>query len=88
MAIMTPCYDGATALQGLHQSNILTSSFSCFDCFLVCLYYVLTYKLHYLFRSEANKYSQEELMLMKTQDIGYVLQKLQSEKKVGMLLWE
>lgn len=31
--------------------------------------------------SEANKYSQEELMLMKTQDIGYVLQKLQSEKK-------
>uniref|UniRef100_A0A2P2M3Y5 U3 small nucleolar RNA-associated protein 11 n=1 Tax=Rhizophora mucronata TaxID=61149 RepID=A0A2P2M3Y5_RHIMU len=31
--------------------------------------------------SEANKYTQEELMLMKTQDIGYVLQKLQSEKK-------
>ncbi|KAJ4706810.1 U3 small nucleolar RNA-associated protein 11 [Melia azedarach] len=31
-------------------------------------------------RSEANKYTQEELMLMKTQDIGYVLQKLQSEK--------
>ncbi|CAI0431329.1 unnamed protein product [Linum tenue] len=30
---------------------------------------------------EANKYTQEELMLMKTQDIGYVLQKLQSEKK-------
>ncbi|KAK6918085.1 Small-subunit processome, Utp11 [Dillenia turbinata] len=30
---------------------------------------------------EANKYSAEELMLMKTQDIGYVLQKVQSEKK-------
>ncbi|CAI0434762.1 unnamed protein product [Linum tenue] len=30
---------------------------------------------------EANKYTQDELMLMKTQDIGYVLQKLQSEKK-------
>lgn len=33
-------------------------------------------------RSEANKYSPEELMLMKTQDMGYILQKLQSEKKV------
>ncbi|CAI0434763.1 unnamed protein product [Linum tenue] len=32
-------------------------------------------------RGEANKYTQDELMLMKTQDIGYVLQKLQSEKK-------
>ncbi|KAK7309849.1 hypothetical protein RJT34_06919 [Clitoria ternatea] len=32
-------------------------------------------------QSEANKYTQEELMLMKTQDIGYVLQKLQSERK-------
>ncbi|KAG8372048.1 hypothetical protein BUALT_Bualt12G0026100 [Buddleja alternifolia] len=31
--------------------------------------------------SEANKYSKEELMLMKTQDIGYILQKLQTEKK-------
>lgn len=31
--------------------------------------------------SEANKYSQEELMLMKTQDIGYIMQKIQSEKK-------
>lgn len=30
---------------------------------------------------EANKYTKEELMLMKTQDIGYILQKLQSEKK-------
>lgn len=33
-------------------------------------------------RSEANKYTSEELMLMKTQDMGYILQKLQSEKKV------
>ncbi|URD99298.1 U3 small nucleolar RNA-associated protein [Musa troglodytarum] len=32
-------------------------------------------------KSEANKYTPEELMLMKTQDIGYVLQKVQSEKK-------
>ncbi|KAK9150708.1 hypothetical protein Syun_009017 [Stephania yunnanensis] len=30
--------------------------------------------------SQARQYSQEELMLMKTQDIGYILQKLQSEK--------
>ncbi|KAJ1687080.1 hypothetical protein LUZ63_018470 [Rhynchospora breviuscula] len=30
---------------------------------------------------EANKYTAEELLVMKTQDIGYVLQKLQSEKK-------
>ncbi|KAK5795427.1 hypothetical protein PVK06_036693 [Gossypium arboreum] len=31
--------------------------------------------------SQAKKYTQEELMLMKTQDIGYILQKLQSERK-------
>ncbi|KAL5566996.1 hypothetical protein UlMin_030160 [Ulmus minor] len=31
--------------------------------------------------SQANKYSPEELLLMKTQDIGYILQKVQSEKK-------
>ncbi|WCJ40530.1 U3 small nucleolar RNA-associated protein 11 [Euphorbia peplus] len=31
--------------------------------------------------SEANKYTQDELILMKTQDIGYVIQKLQSERK-------
>ncbi|KAK7283148.1 hypothetical protein RIF29_12465 [Crotalaria pallida] len=31
--------------------------------------------------SDANKYTQEELMLMKTQDIGYVLSKVQSERK-------
>ncbi|OVA06759.1 Small-subunit processome [Macleaya cordata] len=31
--------------------------------------------------SQANKYTQDELMLMKTQDIGYILQKVQSEKK-------
>ncbi|KAK7400256.1 hypothetical protein VNO78_11459 [Psophocarpus tetragonolobus] len=30
--------------------------------------------------TEANKYTQEELMLMKTQDMGYILQKLQSER--------
>ncbi|KAJ4827856.1 hypothetical protein Tsubulata_013003 [Turnera subulata] len=30
---------------------------------------------------EANKYTHEELKLMKTQDIGYILQKMQSEKK-------
>ncbi|KAJ3673887.1 hypothetical protein LUZ60_005879 [Juncus effusus] len=32
-------------------------------------------------KNEANKFTQEELLLMKTQDIGYVLQKVQSEKK-------
>ncbi|CAN6543521.1 unnamed protein product [Malus baccata var. baccata] len=31
--------------------------------------------------SQANKYTPEELMLMKTQDIGYIFQKVQSEKK-------
>ncbi|XVF15034.1 hypothetical protein REPUB_Repub09cG0114700 [Reevesia pubescens] len=31
--------------------------------------------------TQANKYTQEELMLMKTQDVGYILQKLQSERK-------
>ncbi|XP_021729489.1 probable U3 small nucleolar RNA-associated protein 11 isoform X1 [Chenopodium quinoa] len=31
--------------------------------------------------SEANKYTPEELLLMKAQDLGYVLQKIQSEKK-------
>eukprot|EP00262_Sarcandra_glabra_P009530 TRINITY_DN23945_c0_g1_i1.p1 TRINITY_DN23945_c0_g1~~TRINITY_DN23945_c0_g1_i1.p1 ORF type:complete len:230 (+),score=53.29 TRINITY_DN23945_c0_g1_i1:172-861(+) len=31
--------------------------------------------------SQANKFSNEDLLLMKTQDIGYVLQKVQSEKK-------
>ncbi|KAG5040620.1 hypothetical protein JHK82_012741 [Glycine max] len=30
--------------------------------------------------SEANKYTQQELMLMKTQDMGYILQKIQSER--------
>ncbi|KAL6202286.1 hypothetical protein ACLB2K_025994 [Fragaria x ananassa] len=30
---------------------------------------------------QANKYTPEELLLMKSQDIGYVLQKVQSEKK-------
>jgi hypothetical protein len=33
-----------------------------------------------VFRDEVNKYSAEELMIMKTQDIGYVFQKWQSEK--------
>ncbi|XP_068311814.1 probable U3 small nucleolar RNA-associated protein 11 [Pyrus communis] len=32
--------------------------------------------------SRANKYTPEELLLMKTQDIGYIFQKVQSEKKV------
>ncbi|KAL2894331.1 putative U3 small nucleolar RNA-associated protein 11 [Bienertia sinuspersici] len=31
--------------------------------------------------SEANKYTPEQLLLMKTQDMKYVLQKIQSEKK-------
>ncbi|RYR17420.1 hypothetical protein Ahy_B03g062172 isoform A [Arachis hypogaea] len=35
--------------------------------------------------SDANKYTQEELLLMKTQDIGYILQKLQSERKAKEL---
>lgn len=31
--------------------------------------------------SDAKQYTHEELMLMKTQDIGYIFQKMQSEKK-------
>ncbi|CDP14209.1 unnamed protein product [Coffea canephora] len=31
--------------------------------------------------SEANKYTPEELLLMKTQDMGYIMPKIQSEKK-------
>ncbi|CAB4320618.1 unnamed protein product [Prunus armeniaca] len=31
--------------------------------------------------NQANKYTPEELLLMKTQDIGYIIQKVQSEKK-------
>lgn len=38
-----------------------------------------------VFRDEVNKYSAEELMIMKTQDIGYVFQKWQSEKNVSYL---
>ncbi|XP_050138145.1 probable U3 small nucleolar RNA-associated protein 11 [Malus sylvestris] len=34
-----------------------------------------------LYGSRANKYTPEELLLMKTQDIGYIFQKVQSEKK-------
>ncbi|KAJ0839893.1 putative small-subunit processome, Utp11 protein [Helianthus annuus] len=30
---------------------------------------------------DSDKYTEEELLLMKTQDIGYILQKLQAEKK-------
>lgn len=41
---------------------------------------------YWMWRGEANKYSKEELMLMKTQDIGYILQKLQAEKKVLILI--
>lgn len=32
-------------------------------------------------KGEANKYTPDELMLMKSQDMGYILQKLQTEKK-------
>ncbi len=35
-------------------------------------------------RSEANKYTQDELRLMKTQDIAYLTLKAQSEAKVRM----
>ena len=38
--------------------------------------------MDFYYRSQANKYTPEELMLMKTQDIGYIFQKVQSEKKV------
>ncbi|GLT28017.1 hypothetical protein SLA2020_029760 [Shorea laevis] len=35
--------------------------------------------------NRANKCTQEELMMMETQDIGYILQKLQIEKLTAML---
>lgn len=34
------------------------------------------------FRPEANKYTEEELLLLKNKDMGYILQSIQSEKKV------
>lgn len=37
--------------------------------------------------AEANKYSQDELRLMKTQDIGYLTLKAQAEAKVGAGGW-
>jgi hypothetical protein len=37
--------------------------------------------------TEANKYSQEELRLMKTQDVGYLSLKAQAEAKVGAGRW-
>lgn len=62
------------------------SRFMVFVAYVLCMLSNATYKLIILFlydlRSEANKYTPEELSLMKTQDIGYVLQKLQIEKKV------
>lgn len=41
--------------------------------------------VHVAATTEANKYSQEELRLMKTQDIGYLQLKAQTEAKVGCL---
>lgn len=38
--------------------------------------------VHQVATAEANKYSQEELRLMKTQDIGYLSVKAQAEAKV------
>lgn len=38
--------------------------------------------LSWLHRTTAQQYNHEELLLMKTQDIGYVLCKAQSEQKV------
>ncbi|CAA2970844.1 probable U3 small nucleolar RNA-associated 11 [Olea europaea subsp. europaea] len=39
-------------------------------------------------KGQANKYTKEELMLMKTQDMGYILQKLQAESKfVNGTIW-
>jgi len=34
------------------------------------------------FRPEDNKYTEEELLLLKNKDMGYILQSVQSEKKV------
>ena len=62
-------------------------AFSIFLWFVGAVVVVVLYLLVDLCRSEANKYTQEELMLMKTQDMGYILQKVQSEKKVRALLW-
>lgn len=41
---------------------------------------VLTVPMH--FRPEDNKYTEEELLLLKNKDMGYILQSIQSEKKV------
>lgn len=39
--------------------------------------------VHVVPTAEANKYTQEELALMKTQDAGYLRAKAQAEAKVG-----
>lgn len=41
--------------------------------------------VHVARSTEANKYTQEELRLMKTQDQGYLALKAQAEAKVGVL---
>jgi U3 small nucleolar RNA-associated protein 11 len=33
------------------------------------------------FRPEDNKYTEEELLLLKNKDMGYILQSIQSEKR-------
>jgi U3 small nucleolar RNA-associated protein 11 len=38
------------------------------------------------FRPEDNKYTEEELLLLKNKDMGYILQSVQSEKKVCDIL--
>jgi hypothetical protein len=40
------------------------------------------YHLPFIIRPETNKYTEEELMLLKHKDMGYILQAIQSEKKV------
>ncbi len=44
--------------------------------------------VHVVKSTEPNKYSQEELRLMKTQDINYLTLKAQTEAKVGGILFE
>lgn len=43
--------------------------------------------VHQTATAEANKHSQEELQLMRTQDVGYLRLKAQTEAKVGAARW-
>ena len=67
-------------MESIDRSRFLASDEHCFTAKNSSDIYSLEHNIYC--RSIANKYTQEELMLMKTQDAGYILQKIQSDRKV------